>query len=280
MQSLLLGLAAALLWGLHDFTIRRVSDRADAAALYLVVLGFGSILLAPLALYEGGWGGFSPSLLAATVLAGLVYATGVYSLYRAFYIGPVRLVAPICGAYPLLSVGMAVAQGQPAGPLVWLAALAVLAGIGVVAQGEAGAAQGSRSAAIGWSVLAAFGFAGSFEMLHQAAEQAADLPVTLIARIAGFAGILVWIKVQRIEIKPALGIWPVLLMMGALDVGGMIAVTMAGGFARPEFASVASSCFGLVTILLAWRFLREPMTALQWAGAVVVFSGIAVLGLV
>ena len=280
MQSLMLGILAALLWGLHDFTIRRVAATTDAAALYLVVLGFGAVLLAPIAAFSGGWDGFSPGLLGFCAIAGLIYALGVYALYRAFIIGPVRLVAPICGAFPLLSVGFAVFGGQEAGPVVWLASLAVLAGIAVVAQGENSQTQGSRQAAITWSVIAALGFAVSFELLHQAAEAAADLPVTLIARVAGFGGVLAWVAAQRIDIKPALAIWPTLLMMGALDVGGMVAVTMAGGFARPEFASVASSCFGLVTILLAWRFLREPLTAAQGFGVVVVFAGIAVLGLV
>ncbi len=280
MQSLMLGLLAAVLWGLHDFTIRRVAARTDAAALYLVVLGFGAVLLAPLAASSGGWRDFTPALLAFCAFTGLIYALGVYALYRAFIIGPVRLVAPICGAFPLLSVGFAVARGQAAGPVVWLASLAVLAGIAVVAQGENSETKGTARAAILWSIIAALGFAVSFELLHQAAEMAADLPVTLIARCAGFIGVLLWVILQRIDLKPALAIWPTLLMMGALDVGGMVAVTMAGGFARPEFASVASSCFGLVTILLAWRFLREPLTRLQALGAVVVFAGIAVLGLV
>lgn len=243
--------------------------------------GGGNGLAGTLGLGRRGGGEFHPRAGWICGLSGLVYALGVYSLYRAFAIGPVRLVAPICGAYPLLSVGLAVAQGQEVGALVWLAALAVLGGIAVVAQGDDGAAMGARRAAILWSVLAAFGFAGSFGMLHVAAERAAaDLPVTLIARAAGFGGMLAWVISQRIDIKPALAIFPTLLLMGALDVGGMLAVTVAGGFPRPEFASVASSCFGLVTILLAWRFLAEPVTRLQWVGAIVVFAGIAALGLV
>lgn len=280
MQSLFLGLGAALAWGLHDFTVRRVSARADAAALYLVVLGFGALLLVPFAAAAPGWAAFTPRLWAFTALTGLIYTLGVYALYRAFTIGPVRLVAPICGAYPLLSVALAVAQGQPAGALVWLAALIVLGGIALVARGDAGAAQGPRSIAIAWSVLAALGFAFSFGMLHQAAQSASDLPVALVARTTGFAAMLAWVLARRIDIRPALAIWPTLLLMGALDVGGMLAVTVAGHFPRPEFASVSSSCFGLVTILLAWKFLAEPMTRLQWLGAVLAFGGVAALTLV
>jgi len=127
--------------------------------------------------------------------------------------------------------------------------------------------------------LAAAGFAISFAMLHSAAQSAADIHVALIARFAGFFGLLVWVMARGIDIKPAFAIWPTLLFMGVLDVGGMIAVTMAGSYTRPEFAAVTSSCFGLVTILLAWRLLGEKLTRAQGFGAVMVFAGIATLGL-
>jgi drug/metabolite transporter (DMT)-like permease len=90
---------------------------------------------------------------------------------------------------------------------------------------------------------------------------------------------LVWVLAHRIDVKPALAIWPTLLFMGILDVGGMMAVTAAGSYARPEFAAVSSSCFGLVTIFLAWRLLGERLTLAQWMGAAMVFGGIVVLGL-
>jgi drug/metabolite transporter (DMT)-like permease len=277
MESLMLGLTAALVWGLHDFTVRKVSSVADAAALYVLVLGFGVLWILPFALFTPGWADFTPRLTGFTILAGLIYAFGVYALYQAFAIGPVRLVAPICGAYPLLSVGLAMVQGQEITALVWLAAAAVVAGVALVASGEGDATAGSRRVAIAWAVTAATGFFASLGMLHSAAEQAADLPVALIARVAGCAGILALVLWRRVDVRPALPVWPTLAMMAALDLGGMFAVTAAGSFDRPEFASVTSSCFGLVTVLLAWRFLAEPVRPLQWAGIAVVFAGVAVL---
>lgn len=277
MESLFLGLTAALVWGLHDFSVRRVSAAADAGALYLVVLGFGVLWILPFALASPGWADFTSGLIGFTSLAGLIYAFGVYALYRAFAIGPVRLVAPICGAYPLLSVALAMAQGQEITALVWLAALAVVAGVGLVARGEGGDASGNRRAAILWAMAAATGFFASLGMLHAAAGQAADLPVALVARIAGCAGILLLVMAQRVPVRPAFSVWPMLALMAALDLGGMFAVTAAGSFDRPEFASITSSCFGLVTVLLAWRFLAEPVRPIQWLGIITVFAGVAVL---
>ena len=280
MQSLFLGLTAALLWGLHDFTVRKIGPQADAAALYLVVLAAGAVLLAPIAVFNGGWASLTLPVIGLTLCAGLAMASAGYGLYQAFAIGPVRLVAPICGAFPLLSICFAMLRGAEAGPLVWLGALAVLGGIAVVARGENDTPSKGTRAAVAWSVLACVGFAAAFGLLQWAVETAPDMVISLIARLAACGYMLVLIAVQRIDLKPALAIWPVLFGLGALDVTALAAVTVASGFPRPEFASVASSIFGMVTILLAWRFLREPMTARQWMGAVTVFSGIAVLGLV
>jgi drug/metabolite transporter (DMT)-like permease len=46
-----------------------------------------------------------------------------------------------------------------------------------------------------------------------------------------------------------------------------------------EFAAVTSSIFGVVTILLAWAFLKERLGALQWGSVAVVFAGIGYLAL-
>ena len=70
-----------------------------------------------------------------------------------------------------------------------------------------------------------------------------------------------------------------MVLMGLLDAAALTAVTFAGGMRNAEYASVAASVFGVITILLAWRFLHEPMRASQWAGVALVFTGIAALGL-
>ena len=51
----------------------------------------------------------------------------------------------------------------------------------------------------------------------------------------------------------------------------------AGRLPSPEFAAVAASCFGVVTILLAWAFLKEAMRPSQWLAVGLVFAGIGTL---
>jgi drug/metabolite transporter (DMT)-like permease len=54
-------------------------------------------------------------------------------------------------------------------------------------------------------------------------------------------------------------------------------VLSAGALPDAKYASVASSLFGMLTIILAWIFLRERMTKSQWAGCAVAFLGVGYL---
>jgi drug/metabolite transporter (DMT)-like permease len=279
MISLSLGLLAALFWGLHDFTVRRIGGRADVAVMVAVVTAFGLLPLLPVALWTGGWDAIGPEQAALACAAGVTAVVANLGLYRAFTIGPVSLVAPICGAYPVLSVLFAIARGQDSGPLVWLAVLAVVLGVATVARGEGGTSSGSRLAAAAWASLACVSFALTFGLAQWSAETGAHLPAAAITRITSLGIALIWLAQRRPGLGGIAGIWPALFLMGCLDVGALTAVTLAGGLPNAEFAAVASSIFGIVTILLAWRFLNEPMRPSQWAGVALVFAGIATLGL-
>jgi drug/metabolite transporter (DMT)-like permease len=71
----------------------------------------------------------------------------------------------------------------------------------------------------------------------------------------------------------------VLALMGAIDAAALGIVTASGALPRAEYASVASSLFGVLTILLAAWFLKERVRPVQWLGIATVFAGIAALGL-
>ena len=275
--SLSLGLLAALLWGIHDYVVRLVGGRADPLAMLLMAMATGALLLTVPALTSDGWNHFTPIEIGYAALSGLFYALGTYGLYRAFTIGPVRLVAPICGAYPLLSVLFQMGRGQAADLGVWAGVLAVVTGISLVTQGDATEASGRRLEAILWSLLAAFGFAITFGFSQWAAETAPEIPVVWVARLFALATVAFLVVVRRVPLKPGFSIWRAVALMGVLDSVSIALVTLAGGWPHPEYAAVTASMFGIVTVLLAWRFLGEAMRAVQWIGIVAAFGGIAIL---
>ena len=265
--SLGLGLIAALCWGVHDIFVRYVSQRTGIMAAIFTVLIFGAIILAPVCIYFGNWADLTMPAVKRTILSGGLFALGAVGLYKAFAIGPVRLVAPVVGSYPILSVGHAMWSGEPVSILQVTAVLLIIFGITIVAQGENENSSGQRHLAILWAVAAAIGFFGTFASGQAAAALGAELPVLCIA----------W--PLRDSLRPSITQLPLLAAMGLLDAVALAAVIYAGTQDFAAFASVTASVFGLVTVILAWVFLKEKMTTLQWAGIVLVFLSIGFLSI-
>src|SRR5579859_6403955 len=115
-MGILLGVLTALTWGASDFLARFATHRMGTlrAMLYMQLIGF--ILLTIFLHSLGGWGhladgsGWQP--WAWGILAGCVNALSTLSLYRAFEIGKMAVVAPLSASYPALSVSLSLLSGE------------------------------------------------------------------------------------------------------------------------------------------------------------------------
>lgn len=283
MLSLTLGLVAACLWAVHDLLARKLSQGASLPAIILVVLATGSAVIAIPALASDGWGAMTGMAWIHAAATGLAFALAIGGLYRALSLAPVRLVAPVVGAYPMLSLAIAMAQGRPVSTGEWLAVLTIVGGITIVAAtARTDDAEGPPPPALramAWAALSAVGFAATFALGQAATRLGAELPVMLVARLVALAVYVVLAVTVRAPIRATAPLLPVLTLMGAFDAAALGLVTAAGGLPHPEYAAVASALFGVLTILLAWRMLGEKVAPVQWAGIGAVFAGIGVLSL-
>ena len=283
MLALSIGLTAAMIWAVHDLLARKVSQGAALLPIIATVLAAGCIVLAPVALILGDWSAMTPASVAIAVVYGLTYAVAGGALYRAFSVAPVRLVSPVIGAYPMVSLAIASAQGQAITPADWLAVLAICTGIAIVALAASNDAPEGYAAppatALGWAALSALGFASTFALGQEATRQGSELPVMLIGRVVALAAIMALATARRSSLQPKRAQLWLFALMGAFDAVALGLVTAAGALPRAEYASVTSSLFGVLTVLLAAWILREHVRPVQWIGIAAVFGGIALLGL-
>ncbi len=279
-MSLILGMVAALAWGIHDLCVRHVSQTTGIFASIITVLFLGLVIVAPFSAWH--WGGpMGRGALTLSLVSGGMFGLAAIALYKAFAIGPVRLVAPIIGAYPVLSVGWATAQGSPVTLQQWMAVGLVIAGVGYVAatSEEDTPGAGTTGPAITWSILAGTLFAITFALGQAAAAQGGEIALQAPTRLAALLTVLIIAVVARVPLLPPKAqVW-ILAIMGTLDAIALGCVISAGSMDNPEFAAVAASTFGVITIVLAAIFLRERISFAQGAAVAVVFAAIAYLGL-
>ncbi|MCE8525208.1 DMT family transporter [Ruegeria pomeroyi] len=279
MSALGLGLIAALCWGLHDITIRYLSRTVPLMGALAVVLATGLAFQASvLAASEGARLPQGPALWLS-IGSGLAFLVASLGLYFAFERGPVRLVAPIIGAYPILSLLFAFLAGSPVGADQVLAVLVIVGAVGVVAglSGDSDDPAPPKGPTIALSLIAAIGFAATFKLGQLAATLDGELNATLLARVTALVLLLALIVIRRQTLRVGAAALLPLVVMGLLDGVALLAVISAGVLDHPQLAAVASSMFGLITIVLAWAFLRESMSRPQWAGCLAAFLAIGYL---
>lgn len=279
--ALNLGLIAALCWGIHDVTIRYLSKSVPLLAALFTVLFVGALFqFAVLFLLPGGLAVETSALLLACC-AGLAFLVASIGLYFAFERGPVRVVAPLIASYPILSILFALLSGTRVTLPEWIAVLAIVFGVALVAilsnlEHDDAA---PLAPTIALSLVSACGFASTFKLGQMAAEISGELPTTLITRITALLCLAGIIWARRLPFYAGHKALFPLVIMGLLDGIALLCVISAAPLANPEYASVTSSIFGMVTILLAWAFLKERMSAGQWGACVMTFAGIAYLAL-
>jgi drug/metabolite transporter (DMT)-like permease len=271
MLALGLGLIAALGWGTHDLLVRRIAPGAQVLPQLAIVMVVASLVTAPF-----GWTKPLPELvpLALAVASGSAFFAASLALYSAFARAPASLVAPVIGAYPLPALGFEVLQGHPVSGMEWLAAMLIVAGVAVVAITGERESQRPHPAALPLAFIACLGLATSFALGQEAAARIDPMHATSLARAGGAALALIVLALWPKGIRAALKRWPTLLAMGCLDGLALSTVIAAGALAQASYASVASSLFGVVTILLAWAILGERVKLSQGAGIALIFLGL------
>jgi drug/metabolite transporter (DMT)-like permease len=283
MNSALLGLVAAFSWGVHDFFARFPSRAVGPILTVLAVTVAGLIVLSAWLLVVGAdirivW----PDLWLVAV-TGIFYVLATLALFTALALGPISIVAPITGSYPALAMMLAVAQGARPSVWQWLAIIGVMAGVLIVSrsgghfESSGELPPGKLKTVLGFAFLAGFCYAVALTAGQAAVPIFGEVETVWLARLFGLA-VIVALYLWRSPGAPLPVRWlPLLGLMGCLDVLALGAITAAGNLPDPAFATVVSSAFGAVTVLLARIFLKEPIAPAQFAGMVLIFGGVGVL---
>ena len=283
MNTALLGLIAALSWGLHDFFARFPSRAVGPIPTVLAVTVAGLIALSAWMLLAGDAPKVIWPQLLLVIVTGVFFTLATLALFAGLAAGPISIVAPIAGSYPALAMILAVAQGARPSLAQWAAIGAVMVGVAIVSRsggryedsGEL--APGTLKTLLGLAFVASFCFAVALTAGQAAVPVFGEIETIWRARCFGLITILVLYLWRTPGAGVPLGWLPLLGLMGCLDVIALGTITAAGNWPSPEFATVVSSAFGAITVVLARVFLKEEIAPVQAGGMVLIFGGVAVL---
>ncbi len=282
-MTVIMGLIAALAWGIHDVLVRQVSQKTSIYSALLVVLISGLFFQVLFYFTQSETEILLWRDAKFAIISGITYLLASISLYKAFEIGPVRLVSPIIATFAIFVILWGVLNGQEITPLQWAAIFAVLIGVSVVAilsdHTSEPQSKDAKTAAIGWSLSASLFFAITLELGQVTVGSAPDTLVILVTRVTAVLSLIFIIMALRAPLFPTKEQFPVLIGMGFLDAIALASVLLAGNLPNANYATVGASAFGMVTVILARFIFKESMSLQQWVAVLIAFIGIGFLGL-
>jgi uncharacterized membrane protein len=286
---ILLGLAAAVLYGSGDFLGGLATRTVPVLAVLLLAETAGVTVALPAAAL--GPGPARPAGLAWGISAGLIGGAGLIIFYNGLAAGPMSVVAPVSGLVStILPVAVALAEGERPTAMVYAGALLCLAAI--VLASSAGHSNTTRrpgavpeprmpgaSRALGYGIASGASF-GLFFLLIRNAGQSGELWPVAAGRIGELAVVLVAAAVLRRSLLPQqAGRQPLLLLAaaaaGAIDVVANICYVAATRTGKFGLAVVLASLYPGITVLLARSTLGERLGRVQRIGL-----GLAAIGII
>ncbi len=273
---MILGLLSALAWGAGDFGGGTLARRAPVLGVVAGTQAIGMAFALVLALGRGEPvpQGMDLAWSAGCGVCGMV---GITALYRGLAVGRMGVVAPVTGILAAIipvTIGFAT-EGVPR--------LAVILGIGaalaaVILVTRAPAHDDGRPSGIGWALVAGTAIGLFNVFVGQLSDAGAFGPLVVIRLVqAILLGTLLLIVRPRWSVER--GFYGRLLVVGVLDMTGNAAFIFATQAGQLAIASILSSLYPVVTVLLAIAILRERLTRSHLAGIALTALAIVLIGL-
>jgi drug/metabolite transporter (DMT)-like permease len=262
-MGIILGLAAALLYGGSDFAGGLASRKLGAVPVN-VVGSFVAAALAWMALLAIGGPGPTVHAVAWGLVSGLGGGVGTTMLYRGLARGQMTVVGPVSA---VAAAGVPVAAGIALGerPTVLALAGVLVALPAIVLVAASGSLRGMFGSGMTDGLAAGAAFGVMFIGLAQAGQGAGLWPVASEQTSSLLLVLAIAIR-TRVPLRPAIRAagWPALV--GASGMTATLLYFYATHFAMLATAAVLVSLYPGVTVLLARVLLHERFSPVQRAG--------------
>lgn len=308
-NGVLLGLTAALCWGVADYCLRGAIHAVGTfrALYFMQLVSMLALFIGVMPWLRPSFADAAPGAILAAVALSLVILVAASLLYRAFAIGQLAVVSPIAASFGAIATVLALLTGERPNPAELLGLALLLVGVtlsGMAPRHHEAHPEGERRRLLGPGVLEAliatvlFGI--TYWALRFVVAQVGSIQTAMISKVTDFLALTLVVLVgwasRRFFVRPAFAqgtaapaaqalaprngaFWLWVIPGALLDTIANLAYNFGVAGALTSVVATISSLFTAVTVILAWFFLRERLTSIQWIGVAIILGGIVLVNL-
>lgn len=272
------GLLTAFGFGTSDFFVTGATRRIGPMRCLYFVQVFGLLGLIALAiLLREGPPPLSTTWLRMIALSVIVDFGGMYLLYRAFERGSLSVCSPLVASYAVVTALLAFATGErlPASAAIGTGILI----LGVIVVSGGGGSGGSGLSGVPEAIGAAVLLGIYFWAIDGITDEMGWLWPVLINRVVLLVcASAALVRAGRVSLIPEHGTASLVLLAAALDTMAQLATNLGLRHDYTTIVTAVGSLYSAVSVLLAYLFLKERLTRLQWSGFAAILAGILLVG--
>lgn len=275
-MTVVLGLAAALLYGVGDFAGGFASRRRGAVTVLLWSYPVGALLM--LAMLPFFPGRLTEHVAGFGALGGLAGMLGVIVMYSLMTVAPINIISPVTAVLAaMVPVIVGVGIGERPRLSAWFGIALGLLAVVLVSRTNEDHPHGRIGAGVlALAVVSGLGFGLYFVFLDRAGDSSGLWPL-LVSRIVS-AALIVPIAAGRSAIATITGrTLGVVVLAGACDALANFFFLLAARSGLLSLASVLTSLYPAATVLLAIGLLHEHATRVQRVGLVLAGAAIVLI---
>jgi drug/metabolite transporter (DMT)-like permease len=263
--TVVLGLLAAITYGVGDFAGGVASRRRDAVTVLLYSYPIGAVLmLSLLPLFPGT---VTNRVVMFGVLGGAAGLVGVIVMYTLMTVAPMNVISPVTAVLAaIVPVVVGVVIGERPHVAAWLGIAVGLVAVVLVSRTRDDHPHGRVAArTIALATLSGLGFGAYFVLLARAGHSSGLWPL-VISRVSS-AALIVPIALQRGGFGEIRGrTLAITVLAGVCDASANMFFLLASRHGLLSLASVLTSLYPAFTVLLAMGLLHEHATHTQRVG--------------
>ena len=283
--SLLSGLAGMFGWGIYDFLggvySKQIgafksffwSQLAGLMSLFLLLVIFTINLNAPI------------SIVILLPIAAIVYSAGYLFFFKGFELGNVSIVAATMNLWAVFTMLFAfIFMGQRLSTIQSLGVFLILSGVTLASLNWSDIKNHNFKLSLGVkeTVLGAFFFGIFWNISEIISEEIGWLSTTLFVKFGIIVFLLLFsflIKRELVLTKASTKTKMMVLLMGSIEAGAVAIVNYGLTIGDAILITPIASALSVVTIILAFIFLKDKVTKLQGVGMMAAIGGIIVTAL-
>ena len=271
----LLALFSSVVWGTADFLGGVMSRRR----LPFAVIGgsqiAGTFLVIAFAVGFGHWDTSNQHVMVWGVSAGLLGLIGLTAFYAALSSGLMGIVSPVTSIGVVIPLFIGLLRGDQPSSVQYVGIIIAVIGVVLASGPELSSKATTRPIILSLIAAVSFGFCVFF--MAQGGHSGNPAMTVVYMRVTQVCIVLLFAFYKKTNGGLTSSDIPMLFLIGITDAGANILFTFASTDGLLSIVSVLGSLYPVVTVILAWMFLKERLLFIQYIGITATIVGVVAI---